>query len=89
MVLGKTQYEVENEYYFVDLPELLMLMDQKHASVIIEQLNVASYPHITDKKVREDILKRYTYLLPKPMAQKVQSPEDQYQAQLARMKGGK
>lgn len=88
MVLGKTQHEVENEYYFVDLPELLLLKDQEHASAIIEQLNVASYPHITDKDVREKMLKQYTRLLPKSATPKQMTAEEQYQAQLARMKGG-
>lgn len=87
-MLEKTQYQIENEYFFIDLPQILLLKDQAHAAEMIEQLNVESYPHITDKKVREEILKRYTRILPEATVPKALSAEEQYQAQLARMKGG-
>ncbi|MUG45528.1 hypothetical protein [Paenibacillus woosongensis] len=86
-MLGKTQHEIENEYYFVDLPELLMLKDQNRASELLENIDVVSFPHISDKKAREAIVKRYANILPKPPAETPKSAEEQYQAQLARMKG--
>ncbi|KUP22415.1 hypothetical protein [Paenibacillus sp. DMB5] len=88
MALGKTQHEIENEYYFVDLPELLLLEERRHATAMVEQLEVASYPHIMDKEVRSEILQRYVRRLPKTPAPKQMTPEEQYQAQLRRMKGG-
>ncbi|MDH6427275.1 hypothetical protein MKX34_17185 [Paenibacillus sp. FSL R5-0636] len=87
-VLDKTQWQIENEYFFVDLPQLLLLKDQAHASNVIEQLEIESYPHITDKKVREQIINRYIQALPKAPEKPKMSAEDQYQAQLVRMKGG-
>ncbi|QSF42656.1 hypothetical protein [Paenibacillus tianjinensis] len=86
--MGKTQHEVENEYYFVDLPELLLLEERRHATEMIEQLEAESYPHIMDKEVRTDILQRYVRRLPKAPVPKQLTAEEQYQAQLARMKGG-
>ncbi|MNP24403.1 hypothetical protein D3C76_1171620 [compost metagenome] len=86
-MLGKTQHEVENEYNFVDLPELLMLKDQIRASELLENIDIATFPHLTEKKDREAIIKRITSPLPKPPVEPPKSAEDQYQAQLARMKG--
>ena len=87
-MLDKTQHQIENEYFFIDLPQLLLLKSQAHASEIIEQLEVVSYPHITDKQVREKIINRYIQILPKAPEKPRASAEDQYQVQLARMKGG-
>ncbi|MBP1892983.1 hypothetical protein [Paenibacillus lactis] len=87
-VLGKTQYEVENEYYFVDLPKMLIMKDQTRAEELLMQIDIVSYPHLVDKKARETIVKRITSMLPKPPAESPKSAEEQYQAQLARMKGG-
>ncbi|QWU18254.1 hypothetical protein KP014_09705 [Paenibacillus sophorae] len=87
-MLGKTQFEVENEYCLIDLPQLLLIKDQIHAAELLEQIDVESFPHIMDKKAREAILKRITRNLPKPPKAPSKSAEEQYQAQLARMKGG-
>lgn len=85
-MLGKTQHEVESEYFFVDLPELLMLKDQIRASELLENIDVAAFPH-TDKKGRETIVKRFTSVLPKPPEEAPKSAEEQYQALKMRMKG--
>ncbi|AIQ59681.1 hypothetical protein [Paenibacillus borealis] len=87
-MLDKTQHQIENEYFFIDLPQLLLLKDQARASEVIAQLEIASYPHITDQKVRQEIINRYIKVLPKAPEKPRASAEDQYQAQLARMKGG-
>lgn len=85
--LGKTQREIEEEYYFVDLPELLMLKNQSRARELLEGLDVVSYPHILDDKAREAIFKRITSVLPKPPAEPPKTAEEQYQAHLAKMRG--
>ncbi|GGH17340.1 hypothetical protein GCM10008013_12610 [Paenibacillus segetis] len=72
----------------MDLPELLMLKNQSRARELLENLDVVSYPHIIDDKAREGIIKRITNSLPKPAETPPQSAEEQYQAHLARMKGG-
>ncbi|MGG1879365.1 hypothetical protein ABDI30_17575 [Paenibacillus cisolokensis] len=88
-MLGKTQYEVENEYYFVDLPRMLMAHDQVRAEKLLMQIDVESFPHLMDKKAREAIIKRITSVLPKPPPEPPKSAEEQYQALLARKKGGR
>ncbi|WP_244169661.1 hypothetical protein [Paenibacillus helianthi] len=86
--MDKTQYQIENEYFFIDLPQLLLLKDQARASEVIEQLEIASYPHIVDKQVRQEIIQRYINALPKAPEPPKMTAEEQYQAQLARMRGG-
>lgn len=86
-MLGKTQREVENEYFFIDLPELLMIKDQVRATEMLQEIDVVSFPHITDEKARDAIFKRITSALPKPSKEQPKSAEEQYKAQLARMMG--
>lgn len=86
-VLGKTQFEIENGYYFVDLPQLLLLKDQVRAAEMLEEIDIVSFPHLLDKKSREAILKRIVNVLPKPPEELPKTAEEQYQAQLARMRG--
>lgn len=86
-MLGKTQHEVETEYYFVDLPELLMLKDQIRASELLENIDVVSFPHILDENARKSILTRFTSVLPKPPAEQPKSAQEQYEALKQRMKG--
>lgn len=64
-----------------------MLKDQIRASELLDNIDVAAFPHISDKKAREAIIKRFTTVLPKPAEEPPKSAEEQYQAQLARMKG--
>lgn len=86
-MLGKTQHEVENEYYFVDLPELLMLKDQIRASELLENIDVATFPHLSEQKDREAILKRISSVLPAPLAEPQKSAKDQYEELKLRLKG--
>ncbi|MDL1163633.1 hypothetical protein P0100_21710 [Yersinia pestis] len=51
------------------------------------QIDIVSFPHMLDKKAREKIMKRITDMLPKLPAEPPKSAEEQYQAQLARMRG--
>lgn len=86
-MLGKTQHEIENEYYFVDLPKMLVMKDEVWAKELLLQIDIVSYPHMMDKKARENIIKRINSMLPKPPAEPPKSAEEQYQARLARMRG--
>ncbi|WP_339816776.1 hypothetical protein MKZ15_15370 [Paenibacillus sp. FSL R7-0216] len=87
VVLSKTQYEIENEYYFIDLPELLMLKDQVRASEMLEQIDIVAFPHNSDKEARKAIVNRYVTVLPKPPTPKPKSAQEQYEALKLRMKG--
>jgi hypothetical protein len=87
VVLGKTQHEIENEYYFIDLPELLMLKDQARASEMLERIDIVAFPHNPDKEARQSIIDRYTSVLPKPPAPPPMSAQEQYEALKLRMKG--
>ncbi|WP_127580824.1 hypothetical protein [Paenibacillus koleovorans] len=87
-MLGKTQYEVENEYAFIDLPELMKLANEKRAAELMEQLEVTAYPHIADKAAQKAIINRIRGRLPQAPAVPAKSAEEQYEAQLARMRGG-
>ncbi|MFF2910012.1 hypothetical protein [Paenibacillus sp. NPDC057934] len=89
IILGKTQREVENDYYQIDIPRLLQIKDQVRAGELLQYLDVISLPHIIDDKAREEVLSRITAALPKPPPEPVKSAEEQYQANLARMKGGR
>ncbi|MDT3426065.1 putative Fe-S cluster-containing radical SAM superfamily protein [Paenibacillus forsythiae] len=80
---------MDNEYYLIDLPQLLLIKDQIHAAELLEQIDVSSFPHIAEKKAREEILKRLTRNLPKLPKSPPKSAEEQYLAQLARMRGGR
>ncbi|WP_243895802.1 hypothetical protein [Paenibacillus sp. F411] len=64
-----------------------MIQDEVWAKELLMQIDIVSYPHTMDKKARESIIKRITNMLPKPPAEPPKSAEEQYQAQLARMKG--
>ncbi|MPY20042.1 hypothetical protein [Paenibacillus glucanolyticus] len=66
---------------------MLMLKDQVRAAELLQEIDIVSYPHIMDKQARETILKRLTSALPKLPAEPPKSAEEQYQAQLARMRG--
>lgn len=88
MILDKTQYQIENDYYFIDLPALLRIKNEKKAMQLLEQLQVTSYPHITDQKARNNIMKAITSQLPAKPKGPVKSAEEQYQARMARMKVG-
>jgi hypothetical protein len=86
--LDKSQYQIEHEYYFIDLPSLIRVKNERRAVHLLEQLQIASYPHISDKRDREKIMKSIADQLPKKAAPPPLTAEEQYQARLARMKGG-
>jgi hypothetical protein len=88
ITLGKTQHEIENEYAWIDLPRLLELSGERRAKELIENIEVSSFPHYADQKVREGIMERLQSKLPKPPKEPPKSAEEQYQALLARMKAG-
>jgi len=87
-ILGKTQYEIENEYAWIDLPELLRIRDEQRARELFELLDVSMFPHVADKRAREEIVERIKRRLPKPPSEPPKSAEEQYQALLMRMKAG-
>lgn len=66
---------------------MLLLKDQVRAKELLMQIDIVSFPHMMDKKEREAIIKRITSKLPKTPSEPQQSAEEQYQAQLARMRG--
>ena len=87
-ILGKTQHEIENEYAWIDLPELLRIRDEQRARELFELLDVSMFPHAADKRAREEIIERIKRRLPKPPPEPPKSAEEQYQALLMRMKAG-
>ncbi|CAM3706038.1 hypothetical protein COLU111180_04085 [Cohnella lubricantis] len=87
IVLGKTQHEIESEYAWIDLPQLLHLTGERRARELIENIQVSSFPHYTEE-TRKDILKGLQAKMPKLAKEPPKSAEDQYQALLARMKVG-
>jgi aspartyl/asparaginyl beta-hydroxylase (cupin superfamily) len=86
-ILGKTQYEIENEYAWIDLPQLLELHSERKAGEMLKHIEVSSFPHMSDRKAREGILKQYRDQLPKPIQDKPKSAQEQYEALRARMMG--
>jgi hypothetical protein len=87
LVLEKTQYEIENEYAWIDLPNLLEMSGEQRAREMLENIEVATFPHMSDQKAREAILQQYRNRLPKPPATKPKSAQEQYEAHRARMMG--
>ncbi|MGW8822220.1 hypothetical protein ACWGNU_08855 [Paenibacillus lautus] len=71
----------------MDLPKMLVMKDEVWAKELLMQIDIVSFPHMLDKKAREKIMKRITDMLPKLPAEPPKSAEEQYQAQLARMRG--
>ncbi|MFD2116337.1 hypothetical protein ACFSTH_08370 [Paenibacillus yanchengensis] len=88
MILGKTQNEIENGYAWIDLPRLIELQGERRAIELLENIEVATFPHITDSKIREAILKQHRDKLPKPPPETPKSAQEQYEALKLRMKGG-
>lgn len=88
IVLGKTQCEIENEYFWIDLPQLLELSGERRARDMISYIEVSAYPHITDVEAREAILNQWRDQLPKPPPEPPKSAQEQYEALKLRMKGG-
>jgi hypothetical protein len=87
-ILGKTQREIENEYAWIDIPRLLEITNERRAMELLDNIEVSTFPHISDEKVRESILKRHRDKLPQPPNEPPKSAEEQYQALVARMKAG-
>lgn len=88
VVLGKTQREIEHEYAWIDLPELLRISGERRAKELIENIQVSSFPHFADNETREAIMKELQSRVPQPPKAPQKTAEEQYQAQLARMKVG-
>jgi len=87
-VLGKTPREIENEYAWIDLPEILRIRNEQLAKDWFELLDISIFPHLSDQKARERIWERHRSRLPKPPPEPQKSAEEQYQELLARMKAG-
>lgn len=66
---------------------MLVMKDEVWAKELLLQIDIVSYPHMMDKKARENIIKRINSMLPKPPAEPPKTAEEQYQARLARMRG--
>lgn len=88
VALGKSPQEIENEYAWIDLPELLRIRNEIKAQEWFDQLEASAFPHIADEKVRKAIWERHRSRLPKPPPALPKSAEEQYQELLARMKAG-
>jgi hypothetical protein len=88
VVLGKTQHEIENGYAWVDLPDLLKLSGEARARELLENIQVSTFPHMTDVKAREAIMSSIRDRLPKAPPTPLMSAEEQYQVQMLRMRGG-
>lgn len=86
-ILGKTQFEIENEYYWIDLPQLLELSGERKAKDMLKNIEVSAFPHMSDAKAREAILQQYRDQLPKSPPEKPKSAQEQYEALKMRMKG--
>jgi hypothetical protein len=67
---------------------LLLLKNQSRAKELLEQLEIVSFPHNTDKRSRQKLVERLYDQLPRQPEAPPKSAEEQYQAQVARMKGG-
>lgn len=87
ILLDKTQYEIENEYAFIDLPALMMKKNQLRAKELLENIEVIAFPHLSESKDREAILKRLKERLPKPPPEPPKSADEQYEALKKRMMG--
>jgi len=85
--LRKTQYEIENEYTWVDLPDLIRLEGERRARDYLDDIEVSIFPHVSDKDARETIIEKHRSRIPKPTAQ-AKTADEQYQALLLRMRGG-
>jgi hypothetical protein len=79
IILDKTQHQVENEYYFIDLPEILKKKNENKAAGLLQDIQIISYPHIADEKARSDIFNSIKSQLPK-VPEEVKSADDQYEA---------
>lgn len=64
-----------------------MLKDQAKAKEMLEQIDIASFPHIIDKDLRKGIIERYTSALPKPPVEPLKPATEQYEALKMRMRG--
>jgi len=62
--------------------------EEQRARELFELLDVSTFPHIADKKARDEIIERIKRRLPKPPPEPPKSAEEQYQALLMRMKAG-
>jgi len=87
VILGKTQYEIENGYAWIDLPQLLELSGERRARELLDNIEVSVFPHLSDNKAREAILQRHRDRLPKPPPEPPKSAQEQYEALKMRMKG--
>ncbi|GBG09514.1 hypothetical protein PAT3040_04164 [Paenibacillus agaridevorans] len=85
--MAKTQYEIEHEYAWIDLPELLELSGEQRARDMLESIEVSAFPHMSDSQTREAILQRHRDRLPKPPPTPPKSAQEQYEALRARMMG--
>ncbi|WP_020615739.1 hypothetical protein [Paenibacillus daejeonensis] len=86
ILLDKSQRQIEEDYYFIDLPELLTIKDQRQAKELLDNIDVISFPH-SDKKGREGTIKRLQERLPKPPKEQPKSAKEQYEALKARRMG--
>ncbi|MGG3929531.1 hypothetical protein ABEV09_04070 [Schinkia azotoformans] len=81
IILDKTIKQIEEEYYWIDLPSLIELKNQEKAKEILENIQVSTFPHISDESTRKQILEQYKKQLPKvDSKQEYKSAQDQYEA---------
>jgi hypothetical protein len=91
VVLGKTQYEIENEYAFIDLPKLLVKKNERRALEMLEDIQVATFPHLMEQRDRKAVLKRLQDQVETVVPSEVHTvkpAEEQYQERLRRIKAG-
>lgn len=88
IILDKTQLQIENEYYWIDLPDLITKKNEHKAASLLNDIEVATFPHITDEKVRKSIWDKYQKRLPQGEPEKPLSAEAQYERLKRRMSLG-
>lgn len=69
------------------MPRVLEISGERRAREMLENIEVSSFPHITDKQVKEAIIKFYRDRLPKPPPEPPKSAQEQYKELKLRMMG--
>jgi len=71
---------VENEYAFIDLPGLLEIRTERRAMELLENIEIIQFPHLSEKKDREGIIKKLQDRISKEPPPPPKTAEEQYQA---------
>lgn len=66
---------------------MLELSGERKAKDMLKNIEVSSFPHMSDAKAREAILQQYRDQLPKPPPEQPKTAQEQYKALKLRMKG--